>query len=107
MVEVKESPPREGSVTKTDTCMWPLTAPATGIDLTTSLAWESFQAMMHTMVATQQAYNSQSTRGARYLWDFKRYDPHTFSGIAGDQKEAQMWISTLETIFLFMDFSDD
>ena len=84
-VKVVESPPYEGSITRIDTA----TAPAARVGPTTSLMWESFHAMMHTMVATQEANSSQSTRGARCLWDFKRYDPRTFSGIAGDPEKLK------------------
>ena len=36
------------------------------------------------MVTTQQANALSSTREAKYLWDFKKDDPHNFSGTIDD-----------------------
>ena len=110
----EESSHQEGSITRKDAAAPPqvvppqaMPTPTARIDPTTSLMWESFQAMMHTMVATQQANSSQSTSGARYFRDFKRYDPRTFSGTERDPTEAHMWILNMETIFLLMECPND
>ncbi|XP_038885815.1 uncharacterized protein LOC120076109 [Benincasa hispida] len=34
--------------------------------------------------------------------DFRKYDPRSFDGLLGDPTKAEMWLSSIETIFHFM-----
>ncbi|KAA0052196.1 gag protease polyprotein [Cucumis melo var. makuwa] len=44
---------------------------------------------------------------AKHLRDFKKYNPTTFYGSLEDPTKAQMWLSSLETIFRYMKYPED
>ena len=75
-------------------------------DPTTALM-ESLQAIMQTMVTTQQDNVSSSIREAKYQLDFKRGDPCNFSGTADDPIVAQLWLTSMDTMVRLTNCSED
>ena len=103
--------------------------PAPGVDANTKLMCESIQALIQTLVTTQQANllasqhaqaqaqahaqaqakvdaqasapvnPPQPIRCSNWIKDFKRYDPRPFAGFLENPIEAQMWIAVVETTF--------
>ena len=58
-------------------------------------------------VAIQPANNPHPDRGASWLKDFRRYNPHPFVGSKEDPTAAQMWIANMETTFESMRCPDE
>ncbi|KAA0042133.1 gag protease polyprotein [Cucumis melo var. makuwa] len=46
-----------------------------------------------------QVVSDQLSAEAKHLRDFRKYNPTTFDGSLEDPTKAQMWLSSLETIF--------
>lgn len=44
---------------------------------------------------------------AKHLWDFRKYNPHTFNESLKDPAKAEFWLSSIETIFCYMKCLDD
>lgn len=44
---------------------------------------------------------------AKYLRDFRKYNPRTFDGLLKDPTKAKMWLFSIETIFRYMKCSED
>ncbi|KAA0039038.1 ty3-gypsy retrotransposon protein [Cucumis melo var. makuwa] len=44
---------------------------------------------------------------AKHLRDFRKYNPMTFDGSLEDPTKAQLWLSSLETIFRYMKYPED
>ncbi|XP_023537968.1 uncharacterized protein LOC111798850 [Cucurbita pepo subsp. pepo] len=113
---VVRSPTQKGAVNWIGPATPPSAAPPPALPLvgldqaTVTLMWEMFHAMLQTMVAIQQAQvanSSTTTRETRYLRDFKRYDPRIFNGASEDLIVAELWLSSIETIFYYMNCPDD
>ncbi|KAA0037249.1 gag protease polyprotein [Cucumis melo var. makuwa] len=49
-----------------------------------------------------QVVSDQLSVEAKHLRDFRKYNPTTFDGSLEDPNRAQMWLSSLETIFRYM-----
>ncbi|KAA0060796.1 gag protease polyprotein [Cucumis melo var. makuwa] len=49
-----------------------------------------------------QVLPNQLSAEAKHLRDFRKYNPMTFDGSLEDSTEAQMWLSSLETIFRYI-----
>ncbi|KAA0046179.1 gag protease polyprotein [Cucumis melo var. makuwa] len=49
----------------------------------------------------------QLSAEAKHLRDFRKYNPTTFDGSLEDPTRAQMWLSSLETIFCYMKCPED
>ncbi|KAA0067179.1 gag protease polyprotein [Cucumis melo var. makuwa] len=49
----------------------------------------------------------QLSTEAKHLRDFRKYNPTTFDGSLEDPTKAQLWLSFLETIFLYMKCPED
>ncbi|KAA0032442.1 gag-protease polyprotein [Cucumis melo var. makuwa] len=49
-----------------------------------------------------QVVPDQLSAEAKHLRDFKKYNPTTFDGSLEDPTRAQLWLSSLETIFRYM-----
>ncbi|TYJ98112.1 gag protease polyprotein [Cucumis melo var. makuwa] len=49
-----------------------------------------------------QVMPDQLSAEAKHLRDFKKYNPTTFDGSLEDPTRAQMWLSSLKTIFRYM-----
>ncbi|KAL0537248.1 hypothetical protein IC582_026223 [Cucumis melo] len=49
----------------------------------------------------------QLSAEAKHLRDFRKYNPTTFDGSLEDPTRAQMWLSSLETIFRYMKCPED
>ncbi|KAA0049996.1 gag protease polyprotein [Cucumis melo var. makuwa] len=54
-----------------------------------------------------QVVLNQLSAEAKHLSDFKKYNPTTFDGSLEDPTKAQMWLSSLETIFQYMKCPQD
>ncbi|TYK01675.1 gag-protease polyprotein [Cucumis melo var. makuwa] len=54
-----------------------------------------------------QVVSDQLSAEAKQLRDFKKYNPTTFDGSLKDPTRAQLWLSSLETIFWYMKFPED
>ncbi|TYK11960.1 ty3-gypsy retrotransposon protein [Cucumis melo var. makuwa] len=59
-----------------------------------------------TLVMPQVVPNQLSAE-AKHLRDFRKYNPTTFDGSLEDSTEAQMWLSSLETIFRYIKCPED
>ena len=101
-------PNRENTVEGPDvemTCLSPATTqPArdSAVELVDVL-----RTVVRTLSGDQPANDSPSTREARCLQDFKRGDPQTFKGTSDDPTEAQLWLSSIETVFRLKNFPED
>ncbi|KAA0046104.1 gag protease polyprotein [Cucumis melo var. makuwa] len=51
--------------------------------------------------------SDQLSAEAKHLRDFRKYNPTTFDGSLEDPTRAQMWLSSLETIFRYMKCPED
>ncbi|TYK18858.1 gag protease polyprotein [Cucumis melo var. makuwa] len=49
----------------------------------------------------------QLSAEAKHLRDFRKYNPKTFDGIMDNPTKAQMWLTSIETIFRYMKCPDD
>ncbi|KAA0043554.1 gag-protease polyprotein [Cucumis melo var. makuwa] len=49
----------------------------------------------------------QLSAEAKHLRDFRKYNPTTFGGSLEDPTRAQLWLSSLETIFRYMKCPED
>ncbi|KAA0039606.1 gag-protease polyprotein [Cucumis melo var. makuwa] len=49
----------------------------------------------------------QLSAEAKHLRDFRKYNPTTFDGSLEDPTRAQLWLSSLETIFWYMKCPED
>ncbi|XP_031744116.1 uncharacterized protein LOC116404788 [Cucumis sativus] len=49
-----------------------------------------------------QELPNQLSAEAKHLRDFRKYDPQTFDGSLEDPTKAEMWLSSVETIFNYM-----
>ncbi|TYK11040.1 gag-protease polyprotein [Cucumis melo var. makuwa] len=49
-----------------------------------------------------QVVPDQLSAEAKHLRDFRKYNPTTFDGSLEDPTRAQLWLSSLETIFRYM-----
>ncbi|XP_050940455.1 uncharacterized protein LOC127149320 [Cucumis melo] len=49
-----------------------------------------------------QVVPDQLSTEAKYLRDFRKYNPTKFDGSLEDPTRAQLWLSSLETIFRYM-----
>ena len=58
-------------------------------------------------IAIQPANNPQPDRGASWLKDFRRYNPHPFVSSKEDPTAAHMWIANMETTFESMRCPDE
>ncbi|TYK18696.1 gag protease polyprotein [Cucumis melo var. makuwa] len=54
-----------------------------------------------------QIVPNQLSAEAKHLRDFSKYNPTTFDGSLEDPTKAQMWLSSLETIFRYMKCPED
>ncbi|KAA0045611.1 gag protease polyprotein [Cucumis melo var. makuwa] len=54
-----------------------------------------------------QVVPDQLSAEAKHLRDFRKYNPTTFDGSLEDPTRAQLWLSSLETIFQYMKCSED
>ncbi|KAA0056187.1 gag protease polyprotein [Cucumis melo var. makuwa] len=54
-----------------------------------------------------QVVPDQLSTEAKHLRDFRKYNPTTFDGSLEDPTKAQMWLSSLETIFRYMKCPED
>ncbi|KAA0061624.1 ty3-gypsy retrotransposon protein [Cucumis melo var. makuwa] len=54
-----------------------------------------------------QVVPDQLSAEAKHLRDFKKYNPRTFDGSLEDPTRAQLWLSSLETIFWYMKRPED
>ncbi|KAA0049959.1 gag protease polyprotein [Cucumis melo var. makuwa] len=54
-----------------------------------------------------QVVSNQLSAEAKHLRDFRKYNPTTFDGSLEDPTRAQMWLSSLETIFRYMKCPED
>ncbi|KAA0046088.1 ty3-gypsy retrotransposon protein [Cucumis melo var. makuwa] len=54
-----------------------------------------------------QVVSDQLSAEAKHLRDFRKYNPTTFDGSLEDPTRAQMWLSSLETIFRYMKCPED
>ncbi|TYK30728.1 gag protease polyprotein [Cucumis melo var. makuwa] len=54
-----------------------------------------------------QVVSDQLSAEAKHLRDFRKYNPTTFDGSLLDPTKAQMWLSSLETIFRYMKCPED
>ncbi|TYK11903.1 gag protease polyprotein [Cucumis melo var. makuwa] len=54
-----------------------------------------------------QVVPDQLSAEAKHLRDFRKYNPTTFDGSLEDPTRAQLWLSSLETIFRYMKCSED
>ncbi|KAA0062822.1 gag protease polyprotein [Cucumis melo var. makuwa] len=54
-----------------------------------------------------QVVSDQLSAEAKHLKDFRKYNPTTFDGYLKDPTRAQLWLSSLETIFRYMKCPED
>ncbi|TYK22635.1 gag protease polyprotein [Cucumis melo var. makuwa] len=54
-----------------------------------------------------QVVPDQLSAEAKHLRDFRKYNPTTFDGSLEDPTRAQLWLSSLETIFRYMKYPED
>ncbi|KAA0033196.1 ty3-gypsy retrotransposon protein [Cucumis melo var. makuwa] len=54
-----------------------------------------------------QVLPDQLSAEAKHLRDFRKYNPTTFDGSLEDPTRAQLWLSSLETIFRYMKYPED
>ncbi|KAA0033329.1 gag-protease polyprotein [Cucumis melo var. makuwa] len=54
-----------------------------------------------------QPASVQLSSEAKHLRDFGKYNPKTFDGSMDDPTKAQMWLTSIETIFRYMKCPDD
>ncbi|KAA0045951.1 gag-protease polyprotein [Cucumis melo var. makuwa] len=54
-----------------------------------------------------QLASVQLSAEAKHLRDFRKYNPKTFDGSMDNPTKAQMWLTSIETIFRYMKFPDD
>jgi len=54
-----------------------------------------------------QGVPDQLSAETKHLRDFRKYNPTTFDGSLEDPTKAQMWLSSLETIFQYMKCPED
>ncbi|KAA0032779.1 gag protease polyprotein [Cucumis melo var. makuwa] len=54
-----------------------------------------------------QVVLDQLSAEVKHLWDFRKYNPTTFDGSLEDPTKAQLWLSSLETIFQYMKCPED
>ncbi|KAA0033088.1 gag protease polyprotein [Cucumis melo var. makuwa] len=54
-----------------------------------------------------QVVPDQLSAEAKHLRDFRKYNPTTFDGSMEDPTRAQLWLSSLETIFRYMKCPED
>ncbi|KAA0053234.1 DNA/RNA polymerases superfamily protein [Cucumis melo var. makuwa] len=54
-----------------------------------------------------QVVPDQLSAEAKHLRDFRKYNPTTFDGSLEDPTRAQLWLSSLETIFRYMKCPED
>ncbi|KAA0047001.1 ty3-gypsy retrotransposon protein [Cucumis melo var. makuwa] len=54
-----------------------------------------------------QVVPDQFSAEAKHLRDFRKYNPTTFDGSLEDPTRAQLWLSSLETIFRYMKCPED
>ncbi|KAA0048254.1 gag protease polyprotein [Cucumis melo var. makuwa] len=59
------------------------------------------------LVATKQCVPDQLSAEAKHLRDFRKYNPTTFDGSLEDPTKAQIWLSSVETIFRYIKCPDD
>ena len=89
----------------TVTCPWPAT-PQPARDSAAELV-DVLRVVVRNLSGGQPANDSASTREARCLRDFKRGDPQTFKGTSDDPTEAQLWLSSIETVFRLTNCPED
>ncbi|KAA0047632.1 gag-protease polyprotein [Cucumis melo var. makuwa] len=54
-----------------------------------------------------QVVPNQLSAEAKHLRDFKKYNPKTFDGSMDNPTKAQMWLTSIETIFRYMKCPND
>ena len=101
-------PDREDSVEEPDVVMSfpPPVTPQPTQDSTTALV-DALQIVIRNLSSNQQANDSVSTREAWCLRDFKWDDPQTFKGTFDDPTVAQLWLSSIETMFRLTNCLED
>ena len=53
-----------------------------------------------TLIVSVQSQNLQDLSvEAKYLRDYRKYNPHTFDRSLKDPTKAELWLSSIETIF--------
>ncbi|KAA0047523.1 gag protease polyprotein [Cucumis melo var. makuwa] len=58
-------------------------------------------------LVVSQVMSDQLSAEVKHLRDFRKYNPTTFDGSLEDPTRAQMWLSSLETIFRYMKCPED
>ncbi|KAA0065937.1 ty3-gypsy retrotransposon protein [Cucumis melo var. makuwa] len=59
------------------------------------------------VLVVPQVVPDQLSAEAKHLKDFRKYNPMTFDGSLEDPTRAQLWLSSLETIFRYMKCFED
>ncbi|TYK15361.1 gag-protease polyprotein [Cucumis melo var. makuwa] len=59
------------------------------------------------VLVVPQGVSDQLSAEAKHLRDFRKYNPTTFDGSLEDPTKAQIWLSSLETIFRYMKCPED
>ncbi|TYK26718.1 gag protease polyprotein [Cucumis melo var. makuwa] len=59
------------------------------------------------VLVVPQVVPDQLSAEAKHLRDFRKYNPTTFDGSLEDPTRAQLWLSSLETIFRYMKCLED
>ncbi|KAA0067304.1 histone H2B.3-like [Cucumis melo var. makuwa] len=54
-----------------------------------------------------QVIPDQLSTESKHLRDFRKYNPKTFDGSMDNPTKAQMWLTSIETIFRYMKCPDD
>ncbi|TYJ96551.1 gag protease polyprotein [Cucumis melo var. makuwa] len=59
------------------------------------------------VLVVPQVVLNQLSAEAKHLRDFRKYNPTTFDGSLEEPTRAQLWLSSLETIFRYMKCPED
>ncbi|TYJ99707.1 ty3-gypsy retrotransposon protein [Cucumis melo var. makuwa] len=65
------------------------------------------QAALAQALVVPQIMPDQLSAEAKHLRDFRKYNPKTFDVSMDNPTKAQMWLTSIETIFRYMKFPDD
>ena len=65
------------------------------------------QAALAQALVVPQIMPDQLSAEAKHLRDFRKYNPKTFDVSMDNPTKAQMWLTSIETIFWYMKFPDD
>ncbi|KAA0062124.1 gag protease polyprotein [Cucumis melo var. makuwa] len=112
LVVVREMPPRRGARRggrggrgRGARRVHPEVQPvAKATDLTVPVTHADLAAMEQ---IAPQVVPDQLSAEAKHLRDFRKYNPTTFDGSLEDPTRAQLWLSSLETIFRYMKCPED